>query len=308
MSSAGRVPLASVVVMTMDRPDALSRCLSSLAAQTLPRERFQVIVVDVSRQPVERVVSEAAETLEVVHHTGQNLGVAGNRNTGARLARGRVLVFLDDDCVAQPDWLELLTSAVGSNPGSLAGGSVAHDAPATAYAAAGQAITEAVDAFFNPPGAEPRFLPGLNFAVERQRYLDLGGCDGRFGRLAAEDRDFVDRWRQSGGRLLSVTEASVRHEHRGSLRGFVRQYFNYGRGAWRYHSLRRHRRTGKMSQDVLLHLRLPRYFHKPLRRLEPWMRVKVVALLSVWQLSNLAGFAWQCLRETALARGQASGA
>ena len=54
-----------------------------------------------------------------------------------------------------------------------------------------------------------------------------------------------------------------------------------------------------MGQDVLLHLTLPRYFRGPLDRMRPWMRVKVLALLAVWQVANLAGFVWQGVRETA---------
>jgi GT2 family glycosyltransferase len=292
-STAGPPPRVSVVVMTFNRPASLRRCLASLAAQTLPCPAFEVVVVDVSEPTVEGVLAEFAGRLRLTHHVGRNLGVAGNRNTGVARSRAPVVAFLDDDCVASAAWLERITARVESEPHCLVGGQVEHPAPRNAYAAAGQVITEAVHAFFNPPGQAPRFVPGLNFALERERYLAIGGCDPLFGRLAAEDRDLVDRWCLAGGRLALCPEATVRHEHRDTLRGFVRQYFNYGRGAWRYHSLRRSRRCGSMAADIRLHLRLPRYVGEPLGRLPRRMRARAVLLLGVWQLANLAGFAWQ---------------
>lgn len=288
----------SVVVLTFNRPGPLQRCLASLVAQTMPREAFEVVVIDVSDPPVKEVLAEYAEKLNLIHHVGPNLGVAGNRNVGGARARAPVMAFLDDDCVADSCWLERITSEVEAQSHCLVGGFVEDPAPTNAYVCAGQVITEAVHAFFNPPGVEPRFLPGLNFALARDLYLDIGGCDQRFGRLAAEDRDFIDRWRLAGRRLAFRPDARVRHEHRSSLRGFLRQYFNYGRGAWRYHRLRRQRGSGKMQEDVGLHLNLPQYLGQSLRELAPGMRTKVIALLGVWQLANLAGFLWQAALET----------
>ena len=188
-------------------------------------------------------------------------------------------------------------SAAIAHPNHLIGGGVENPAPENVYAAAGQAITEAVDAFYNPVGKAPRFFPGLNFALERDRYRTIGGFDREFGRLAAEDRDFFDRWRMAGGRLMACPQAIVRHEHRSSLSGFVRQVFNYGRGAWRYHSLRRMRNSGSMSEDISINFQLARYFRNTLRGQPPFRRIGIIILLGVWQVANLAGFVWQASLE-----------
>jgi glycosyltransferase involved in cell wall biosynthesis len=297
-ADATQTPRVSVVTMTFNRPAALRRCLVSLVAQTMPAREFEVVVVDVSTPPVSDLLAEFATQLTVVHVIAPNGGVAANRNVGANRARGTVLAFLDDDCRANTEWLAQLTHTVEQHPTTMVAGRVVHEAPDTAVASAGQVITEAVDAFFNAPNAAPRFLPGLNFAINRQAYLALGGCDARYGRLAAEDRDFVDRWRVAGGGLAYVTRSFVHHDHRASLGGFVRQYVNYGRGAWRYHRLRRERGSGRMADDLRLHTSLPRYLRTPLARVPRAARVPVVALLVVWQLANAAGFAWQAVAET----------
>jgi glycosyltransferase involved in cell wall biosynthesis len=288
----------SVVVMTFNRPATLRRTLHSLERQSFPRERFEVVVVDGSSLPVYDVIKDFSHCLQIRHVVGPNLGPAGQRNRGVELARGDLVAFTDDDCVARPDWLEQLSSAISANPGVIVGGGVENIAPENACAAAGQVITEAVLAFFNPPGGEASFFPGLNFILKRQDYLDLGGCDARFGLIAAEDRDFMDRWRARGGRLVASPHAIVRHEHRATLRGFVRQYFNYGRGAWRYHRLRRLRGSGRMTADTKLHGKLYQLLRAPLGRLSTWMRWKVLLLVGVWEVANLLGFVWQALGET----------
>lgn len=295
-------PTASVVVMTFKRPDGLRRCLTSLAAQSLDPQSFEVVVVDVSSPSVEEVLAPFHQRLQLRHQPAPNRGVAANRNLGAELARGEVLAFLDDDCIASPTWLADLVAVVQGEPNVLVGVPTVHPVPETASAAAGQVITELVDGFFNLPGEEPGFLPGLNFALNRRRFLDLGGCDTRFGFLAAEDRDFIDRWQRAGGRLALCQGSWVRHEHRSSLRGFVRQYFNYGRGAWLFHRLRQRNKQGRLWSDARLHMALPLRLVDPMRRVPPRMRVQVLLLIAVWQLANLAGFVWQAMQKNQLHR------
>ena len=300
-------PRVSVIVMTVNRPERLRQCLASLVAQTVSPNTFEVILVDASGGLAAGAVDEFAARLRLVHLVGPNRGVAANRNTGVRQSQSSTIACLDDDCVAHPQWLEHLTAAVEAHPRCLVGGQVENADPSSACAVAGQVITEAVDAFFNPPGETPRFFPGLSLAMRRSDYLAIGGCDERFGRLAAEDRDLADRWRLAGGVLVRCPDARVIHAHRRKLRGFTRQYVNYGRGAWRYHRLRRQRASGKMRDDLGLHVNMHRHLGPSLRAQAPWMRVKVTLLLAVWQLANLAGFVWQGSLETLTRRPEDRG-
>ena len=265
--------------------------------QSLDRDSFELVVVDVSTQPVTDVLEAFNSRLSIRHFHTPNEGVAGNRNFGADKARATLLAYIDDDCVAAPAWLEKLVNCAEANPGALVGGGVRNFNPDNAVSCAGQVITEAVDTCFNK-GPEPVFFPGLNFAVPREKYLSIGGCDASYGRLAAEDRDFADRWRQSGSRQVREPGAIVIHEHRTDLKGFIRQYFNYGKGAWRYHALRRLRGSSEFSESIDLHKRLWSYTRKPLSELPDGMRTKVYLLLLTWEVSNAAGFAWQASKET----------
>lgn len=287
----------SVITLTFNRPITLRRCLQSLSEQTLDKDWFELVLVDVSDQPVDRLVQQYADRINIIHVPCENRGVAANRNVGARHASAPLLALIDDDCVAHTDWLERLLEAAERQPGALIGGGVENMNPTNAVSCAGQVITEAVDRCFNPPGEAATFFPGLNVLIPRQRYIDVGGNNEDFGRMGAEDREFADRWIESGFALVSCPEAIVIHEHRTDLRGFMRQYFNYGKGAWRYHSARRSRGSNQAGDKARLHLGLSHYIRQSMQPLSAGMRARVWLLLIAWELSHTAGFITQALKE-----------
>jgi GT2 family glycosyltransferase len=94
----------SVVVRSKDEADRLRLTLASLARQTMPAE--VVVVDDGSTDHTQAVLAEAARDmpLSVVTHATPR-GRAGATNAGARVAGGDVLLFLDGDTLAAPDWV-----------------------------------------------------------------------------------------------------------------------------------------------------------------------------------------------------------
>ncbi|HEY2249863.1 MAG TPA: glycosyltransferase, partial [Planctomycetaceae bacterium] len=101
----------SVVIPTCRRPEMLARCLEALARQTLPADRYEVIIVDDARDPqtMQAVVHAAAHAKCRFQYTavpGPTHGPAAARNLGWRAARAPIVAFTDDDCVPEPGWLE----------------------------------------------------------------------------------------------------------------------------------------------------------------------------------------------------------
>ena len=287
-------PLVSVLVLSFNRPRQLARCLDSLAAQTLERHRYEVVLVDVSQPANHGLVRARAQQLVLRHLVLPNRGVAVNRNAGAAAATAPLLAFLDDDCVARPEWLEGLLEAATAHPGALVGGDVVNLNPDNLVADVGQLIHEAVDRHFNPAAAPARFVPGLNFAVPRQGFLSLGGNDEGYGRLGAEDREFCRRWRAAGGRIVKAADAVVAHDHRSEVGGFLRQSYGYGRGAWRYHAHGGGGGGGSAGQreEPLAgsHLALLGQLMQGLAKRPARQRLGLALLLLGWVLAYTAGF------------------
>lgn len=94
-------PRFSVIVPSYDRHDLLLRLCDLLKEQVF--RDFEVIVVDQSATLWPQRDSDFGFDL-LYYHTDIK-GAARARNTGAQLARGRILAFTDDDCLPQNDWL-----------------------------------------------------------------------------------------------------------------------------------------------------------------------------------------------------------
>src|SRR5688572_18253328 len=99
----------SVVMATKDRARRLGDALASLRAQTIGLERFEVIVVDDgSTDATPQLLADAARSdLRVRPLRRETSGGPGAaRNDGWRIATAPLVAFMDDDCVADPQWLE----------------------------------------------------------------------------------------------------------------------------------------------------------------------------------------------------------
>ncbi len=96
-----RRPFFSVIVPGYERPKSLSRMARLLSVQTFTD--FEVLFIDQSRTPWNE--SGVYRPLDLLYHRIDVKGAARARNIGAFLSRGKVLVFLDDDCEPSPNWL-----------------------------------------------------------------------------------------------------------------------------------------------------------------------------------------------------------
>src|SRR5689334_18371511 len=110
----------SVVVCThTERRYALVReCLSSLAANTV-RPHELVVVVDNNPALLQRLCADPSVDAQILPSTGR--GVSAARNTGVAATTSELVAFIDDDAVAEPDWLAELCRPF-ENPAIVATG------------------------------------------------------------------------------------------------------------------------------------------------------------------------------------------
>jgi glycosyltransferase involved in cell wall biosynthesis len=101
----------SVVIPSYQRPDDLSRCLRALALQTRPADEV-IVMVRSGDRATQETISRCREELKTLRPIlVSEPGVIFALNCGLDSARGGVLVLIDDDAEACPDWLERIEAA-----------------------------------------------------------------------------------------------------------------------------------------------------------------------------------------------------
>ena len=116
---------ASVIVRSKDEADRLKLTLGSLARQSVETEI--VVINDGSTDHTEEVIGDAASRMSLVRISHKvPLGRSGAANAGATRASGDILIFLDGDTLAGPEFVARHLDAHGQGSGVVARGETCH--------------------------------------------------------------------------------------------------------------------------------------------------------------------------------------
>jgi len=292
-------PTFSIIVPTYGRAAQLRDCLRGLAELEFPRDRFEVIVVDDGgNPPAELTLREFPASFRLTVLTVPHAGPGAARNEGARHARGRFLAFLDDDCTPALNWLGALEARFGATPDHAIGGRTLNALPGNLCAAAGQALQAFVYSYYNADPASARFAASGNFAVPAAAFRAIGGFHPIFGTVPSEDREFCYRWLRWGRAMTYAPEVVVYHARLLTFRSFCLQHFNYGRGAFYFHTLCARDGDGRVRlEPASFYFNMVRsaFGEAPIRR-----ACALAMLIAVTQIASAAGFFWSKLRQPRL--------
>ena len=291
-------PEISVVVPTYNRPDHLPRLLNALVQQTLPKDRFELVLVDDgSLSPVAPIAKKYATRIALKYVRQPNAGPAAARNAGIAVATGMFVAFTDDDCAPDSDWLANFLHALAEFPDAMVGGAVRNGVEDALASAAAQMVIDNVYRFYNRNPFQARFFASNNMACSAELLRALNGFDENF--RCAEDRNLCDRWRLAGHRLVFTPEAKVAHFHRLDVASFARMHFAYGRGAVRFHSYRAVSGSESSRELLAFYGEWKRWMRRPFRDEPPGRAIRMFLYLLLWQASNAAGVLYDIAAQSA---------
>jgi glycosyltransferase involved in cell wall biosynthesis len=181
----------SVVIClhTMDRFDDFDEAVESVLAQTYDDVEL-VLVSDGSEAVCERFHEDWGGRSDVtVHCNGENVGLLESRNNGVEAATGDVVAFIDDDALADEQWIRELVSVYREQNVVAAGGRMTPAWVAgkpTFLPAEFYWLVGVTNRGFGPDGDETksgvvRNTFGSNISFEREVFLELGGFENEIG-------------------------------------------------------------------------------------------------------------------------------
>jgi cellulose synthase/poly-beta-1,6-N-acetylglucosamine synthase-like glycosyltransferase len=214
-------PLLSVIMPAHNAASLLPRSLGALRASELPRDQWELIVVDDgSSDETSLIAGRYADT--VVTLPGRPHGPAYARNRGFEVSRGDVVAFIDSDCVAHPDTVSRFVEAFRNeeNLGAVFGSYDDHP-PAPGLMSQYRNLIHHYVHHRNAGDVET-FWAGAG-AVRREVFAEAGMYDEwHYGRPQIEDIELGARIRGLGQRILLRPEIQVTHLKRWTLMGVIR--------------------------------------------------------------------------------------
>jgi cellulose synthase/poly-beta-1,6-N-acetylglucosamine synthase-like glycosyltransferase len=225
-------PSVTVVVPVRNGEQTIQQLLESLQKLDYDRNKVEVIVVDGnSTDKTQEIVKKYPVNLVVEEKQGLNLA----RNIGIKCSHGEIIAFTDSDCIVPPDWITKIVENFKDPKVSCVGGSA-----------------KALDSDFISQYADNSIVRLMPFFTKREELKKVkpffrhpAGCNMAFRRKVAEEVgyfdeniqygfdevEFADRICRAGYKMVLDPDVLVWHKHRSTLKEFLKQNFQYGKGS-----------------------------------------------------------------------------
>ncbi len=223
----------SVIVPAYNAAPTIGACLEGLLAQTVPRDRYEVIVVDDGSQDETReIVAEYAARLIAQPHQGP----AAARNQGGEEATGEIVLFTDADCMPDKNWLAEMSGPF-DDP-EVIGVKGAYRTRQSGI------VPRFVQCEYEERYARMQkqqyidFIDTYSAGYRRQTLLTAGGFDTRYPTASVEDQEFSFRLAERGYKMVFNPRAVVYHRHPETLVAYFKRKLNVG--YWKVMVLQQH--------------------------------------------------------------------
>lgn len=218
-SAATAAPLVSIIIPVFNQAQLTNACVEAIRSTAGDQREYELILVDNGSQDwTPEYLKSLGNSVTVISNTS-NLGFAKACNQGAKAAKAKYLLFLNNDTLPQQGWLDALLSGIEKDGADIVGakllypnGRVQHAGVAFSKNGVGYHIFKNFAAD-SPAVNKKRFMQCVTAAcllVSKRLFNELAGFDEQF-RNGFEDVDFCLRAGQAGKRILYNPTAVVIH-------------------------------------------------------------------------------------------------
>ena len=234
----------TIIIPSYNSGMNLVSCIQSLKSQKIRDVDYDIIVVDSSTDGTPDLVKAKFPDLKIMHSSIRLLP-GGARNLGIKQASGKLIAFIDSDCIAERDWLDNLVKVIKRLDCDVLGGAIK---TLTAYHVFGAVsyLTEFSEFMPGRPVEKAGFIPTCNMICKK----DIFDKAGMFldDRLSGEDKIFGEKVWETGGAIYFCPTAIIWHNDRKNFTAFIKHQVSLGFASAEA------RREKKMEGAILLKL------------------------------------------------------
>lgn len=208
----------TIIIPTLDRNKITLATLKLFENQTF--NNFELIVIEQTTPPSIQLSNFHTDNYHYKYHHINQKSLPNARNVSASISKGDILVFVDDDIIPEPNLISCYIEEFQKYDESiwLIGGHIYEKRTnilSEKSGISGGFLTwygKTLKNFSSGSCAECEWVAGGNFAIRRNKFIELGGFDINYiGNAMLEDCDFGFKVRAHGGRVLFSPRPSVEH-------------------------------------------------------------------------------------------------
>jgi GT2 family glycosyltransferase len=256
MLKSFHTPSVSVVTLTKDRALLLRLCLDSLVGQLFSSD--EIIVLDnASTDNTRAIISEYKHKLPIRYFYSKNQGYPKLYNTASSYSTKQILIFFDDDCVAEKHFIEKIRLAHAKSK-------LCHAVQGMTYSVPKNNIYADITAdhyknwllVHRIRDNEMLALDNKNVSLPRRMFVRVGGYREELF-YGSEDVELGVRLRRGGIKILFDPSIVAYHHERDTLKGFLQQHLRIAISEARLNMLmpKEQRLTAMSHKKTLLNLR-----------------------------------------------------
>lgn len=218
--------MLTVIICTYNRAKYIGPLLESLAVNTLPKSEYEILLVDNNCKDNTRDICEhfaaAHPDITFRYVVEREQGLSAARNCGIREAKGDTIVYVDDDALVDPNYLQDYVNYFVAHPEVMALGGPIEPLYETAEPAWMSPYTKALLTAWMNYGDKPREYPhgrypgGGNAAYRKVVFDKVGLFNTELGRkgnllLASEEKDIFDKMQSLGMKVMYIPGPVLHH-------------------------------------------------------------------------------------------------
>lgn len=241
-------PRVSVLIAARNEAGNITRCLTAMAAQNYPAERWEIIIIDDNSTDSTRAEIRAFRgkfhEMKILSVTAPPLGVAPKKHAlakGIMVAEGEIILTTDADCEPSAGWVSSMASHFDKGVDAVAGISPLAGKGLVGKIAGLDSLINAVVSAGSIGQGRPVTVAGRNFGFRRSVFMEIGGYGEDIQGASGDDDLLLQRISRHGGKVKFNAEVA----------GHVLSSAPPTLDAW-WRMKRRHISAGKRYQPLLV--------------------------------------------------------